>query len=102
MGEWVNDKKSGYGVKEWNDEIGKVHKGEWFNDTEHGKGVITYADQEMWSEGEFKDGKLHGYGEYNHRNFNYKGMFENGAYDGEGKHLYDNGNAYVGTYKKGL
>ena len=41
-GEWVNDKKEGFGVFTWAD--GSVYKGNYLNDLKEGEGELVYAD----------------------------------------------------------
>eukprot|EP00918_Siedleckia_nematoides_P012580 GHVU01027569.1.p1 GENE.GHVU01027569.1~~GHVU01027569.1.p1 ORF type:complete len:848 (-),score=73.91 GHVU01027569.1:2728-5271(-) len=42
MGEWKNDKRSGFGISERSD--GLKYEGEWFNNTKYGYGVTTFKD----------------------------------------------------------
>jgi hypothetical protein len=54
VGEYVDDKKQGYGEFIWPD--GRSYKGDWFNGKQHGKGVyITSQGVEKY--GEWKEGK---------------------------------------------
>ena len=40
MGEWKNDKRSGFGISERSD--GLKYEGEWFNNRKYGYGVTTH------------------------------------------------------------
>ena len=42
MGEWKNDKRSGFGISERSD--GLKYEGEWFNNRKYGYGVTTFRD----------------------------------------------------------
>lgn len=40
LGEWKNDKRSGFGISERSD--GLKYEGEWFNNKKYGYGVTTF------------------------------------------------------------
>ena len=42
MGEWKNDKRTGFGISERSD--GLKYEGEWFNNRKYGYGVTTFRD----------------------------------------------------------
>lgn len=44
MGEWKNDKRSGFGIAERSDGI--KYEGEWFNNKKFGYGLTTYKVHE--------------------------------------------------------
>jgi len=54
IGQYVEDKKEGYGVFKWAD--GKMYKGHWKDGKQHGKGILV--DQEgKETEAEWVEGK---------------------------------------------
>uniref|UniRef100_A0A914VI51 Junctophilin-3 n=1 Tax=Plectus sambesii TaxID=2011161 RepID=A0A914VI51_9BILA len=55
MGEWKNDKRSGFGVSERLD--GLKYEGEWFNNKKYGYGVTTLKDGQK-EEGKYKNNVL--------------------------------------------
>jgi hypothetical protein len=42
LGDWVNDKASGYGIMKYAN--GSRYDGEWYNDKQHGFGIETWTD----------------------------------------------------------
>lgn len=55
MGEWKNDKRSGFGVSQRSD--GLKYEGEWFNNKKYGYGVTTFKDGTR-EEGKYKNNVL--------------------------------------------
>lgn len=55
MGEWKNDKRSGFGVSERSD--GLKYEGDWYNNKKHGYGVTTHRDGTK-DEGKWKNNVL--------------------------------------------
>ncbi|CAG2227910.1 JPH [Mytilus edulis] len=55
MGEWKNDKRSGFGVSERSD--GLRYEGEWINNKKYGYGVTTFKDGTR-EEGKYKNNVL--------------------------------------------
>lgn len=55
MGEWKNDKRSGFGISERSD--GLKYEGEWFNNRKYGYGVTTFRDGTK-EEGKYKNNIL--------------------------------------------
>lgn len=55
MGEWKNDKRSGFGISERSD--GLRYEGEWFNNKKYGYGVTTFRDGTK-EEGKYKNNVL--------------------------------------------
>ncbi|CAG0883287.1 unnamed protein product [Cyprideis torosa] len=55
MGEWKNDKRSGFGVSERSD--GLKYEGEWYNNKKFGYGVTTFRDGTK-EEGKYKNNVL--------------------------------------------
>lgn len=54
MGEWKNDKRSGFGISERSD--GLKYEGEWYNNRKYGYGVTTHRG--MVEEGKYKNNVL--------------------------------------------
>ncbi|XP_028037343.1 junctophilin-1 isoform X2 [Bombyx mandarina] len=55
MGEWKNDKRTGYGISERSD--GLRYEGEWFENRKYGYGVTTFRDNTK-EEGKYKNNVL--------------------------------------------
>ena len=55
MGEWKNDKRSGFGISERSD--GLRYEGEWFANKKYGYGVTTFRDGSK-EEGKYKNNVL--------------------------------------------
>lgn len=55
MGEWKQDKRTGYGIAERSD--GLKYEGEWFNNKKNGYGVTTFKDGTK-EEGKYKNNVL--------------------------------------------
>lgn len=55
MGEWKNDKRSGYGISERSD--GLRYEGEWYANKKYGYGVTTFSNGEK-EEGKYKNNVL--------------------------------------------
>ncbi|XP_042204277.1 junctophilin-1-like isoform X2 [Homarus americanus] len=55
MGEWKNDKRTGFGVSERSD--GLKYEGEWYNNKKYGYGVTTFKDGTK-EEGKYKNNVL--------------------------------------------
>ncbi|XP_059138498.1 LOW QUALITY PROTEIN: junctophilin-3-like [Physella acuta] len=55
MGEWKNDKRSGFGISERSD--GLKYEGEWYNNRKYGYGVTTFKDGAR-EEGKYKNNVL--------------------------------------------
>lgn len=55
MGEWKNDKRSGFGISERTD--GLRYEGEWFNNKKYGYGVTIHRDGNR-EEGKYKNNVL--------------------------------------------
>lgn len=55
VGEWKNDKRSGYGIAERTD--GLKYEGEWFANKKYGYGVTTFKDGTK-EEGKYKNNVL--------------------------------------------
>lgn len=59
-GEWLDDKKHGYGEFRWDD--GRVYIGLWEEDKKHGFGTIYWPDPEKAFVGFWVNNKQHGVG----------------------------------------
>lgn len=55
MGEWKNDKRSGFGISERSD--GLKYEGEWYNNKKYGYGCTTFKDGQI-EEGKYKNNVL--------------------------------------------
>ncbi|KAF7284210.1 hypothetical protein GWI33_022459 [Rhynchophorus ferrugineus] len=55
MGEWKNDKRTGYGISERSD--GLKYEGEWYGNKKYGYGVTTFSNGEK-EEGKYKNNVL--------------------------------------------
>lgn len=55
MGEWKNDKRSGFGISERSD--GLKYSGEWYNNKKYGYGITTFKDG-VREEGKYKNNVL--------------------------------------------
>lgn len=55
MGEWKNDKRSGFGISERSD--GLRYEGEWFNNKKYGYGITIHRDGSR-EEGKYKNNVL--------------------------------------------
>ena len=55
MGEWKNDKRSGFGISERSD--GLKYEGEWYNNKKFGYGITTFKDGGV-EEGKYKNNVL--------------------------------------------
>ena len=55
LGEWKNDKRTGFGVSERSD--GLRYEGEWFNNRKYGYGITTFRDGTK-EEGKYKSNVL--------------------------------------------
>jgi hypothetical protein len=95
-GDIKNMKKEGKGIEKNKD---YTYLGSFSDDLRHGKGKIIYNEGEEYYEGEFKNGKMTGYGFYKWSNNNtYKGQFLDGNLHGKGVFKWQDGNEYEGDY----
>lgn len=76
------------------------HEGGFVDSKRNGKGRLILSDHSVY-EGNFKDGKFDGYGEYKNKNFNYYGNFLSGKMHGQGK-IEDlvKDSVYVGEFRE--
>lgn len=101
-GEWVNDKKHGYGTQVWS-KTGSMYMGYWKNGKPDGKGIQKVLDPKLKSyvvkyAGEWKNGKKHGMGLYFDNSTVYEGHWVEGHQNGWGRMYYQNGNVYAGEW----
>jgi len=99
-GPWAYDKKNGKCREKIGDE---TFYGTYKNGVRDGKCIIKYNNNDKF-EGNFKDGKRDGYGEFifyeTHKT--YKGGFKNNLFEGEGEITSDNGYYFKGEFLGGL
>ena len=122
-GDFKNGKKEGKGLYIF--ENGEYYIGEWSNDMKEGKGKLFYKNKTIKFEGEFekdkyKQGKLiYKDGEYYEGSFydglcsgkgkiyypngslKHDGNFADDDCEGEGTHIYECGDIFIGVYEKG-
>ena len=63
-GQWEDGRASGYGEYHWNNKYGTVYQGFWKKDLRHGEGKMSWTKgplQQDTYEGQFVEGKMHGY-----------------------------------------
>ena len=80
-------------------EGGYVYTGEFINNKKEGYGTIVWKDGNKY-QGEFKDNQLNGYGmiEFPGQKY-YQGEVKNGRMDGFGEFFWKDENKYIGNYK---
>lgn len=106
IGEWVEDKKQGYGVM---DDImkGEKYMGLWYDDMKHGKGIVVTLDG-MYFEGNFDKDNLMGFGlMITYDNSCYEGEFHGiTQLQGKGKLIMPTGDyiegIFSGSWNEGL
>ena len=105
-GDFVNNKKEGYGTMKWKD--GYIYQGEFKNNQMNGYGIIQYPGNNYY-QGEVKNGRMEGFGEFFWKNDKkYIGHYKNDQRAGFGilivknnqfnklVHLNENENNFVG------
>ncbi len=96
-GDFVDDEFTGSGSITWQEPQAE-YVGDVSDWEPHGKGITTANDRQMI--GNYKQGRLHGEGEYRGPNGrNYQGNFEEGQYSGQGIWVDGAGNRYEGEFK---
>ncbi|KAK3595359.1 hypothetical protein CHS0354_008782 [Potamilus streckersoni] len=106
IGEWIADKKHGYGVM---DDIlkGEKYMGMWQEDNRHGDGIVVTLDG-MYFEGNFQAGKMSGFGlMVTDDSSIYEGEFSGiTQLQGKGTLTFPNGDkiegAFTGSWNEGL
>ena len=118
-GEFINNKKEGYGTIEWKD--GSKYQGEFKDNQINGYGIIKYPDNKFY-QGEIKNSRMEGFGEFFWKDEKrYIGNYKNDKRNGFGIYifkddkqqspinnrankknsLFDNFYAYIGFWKNG-
>ena len=100
VGEWKKDKREGKGTMTWvrGERAGDEYNGDWKDDEENGYGKLTQED-DLYYEGEWKDGYFHGKGIRKYDDGIYEGDFKYDKRDGQGKMTYNE--KYKGVYEGG-
>nr|XP_033770609.1 radial spoke head 10 homolog B-like isoform X2 [Geotrypetes seraphini] len=106
-GDWVNNIRSGWGVRCY--ASGNIYEGQWENNVRHGEGRMRWLTTNEEYTGQWVNGVQNGYGthtwflkrilgsQYPLRN-EYTGYFVNGARHGNGKFVYSSGAMYEGEW----
>ena len=118
-GDFINNKKEGYGTIEWKD--GSKYQGEFKDNQINGYGMIKYPDNKFY-QGEVKNARMEGFGEFFWKDEKrYIGNYKNDKRNGFGIYifkddkqqspinnksnkkssLFDNFCAYIGFWKNG-
>jgi hypothetical protein len=100
-GDFVKNKKSGYGGMVYSD--GGVYNGEWDNDQMHGTGTFRYKNGDIY-EGDWDMGFKHGMGNFKYNSGElkeYTGSFVDGTMEGKGIMKFRNKTQYNGDWKNG-
>jgi len=119
-GEWVDDRKHGYGVYTWDDGDryegnwvagrqeghgsyiwgnGSSYVGAWKEDRRCGRGVYRWPQGDLY-DGDFLDSHRHGVGTYTWPDGRrYEGEWRNGPRNGQGVYFWPDGSRYVGAWK---
>lgn len=85
-GEFLNNKKEGYGTMIWKD--GQRYWGEFKNNQMNGYGIIEYPGG-IFYQGEVKNGRMEGFGEFFwRRNKKYIGYYKNDKRNGFGIYIF--------------
>ncbi|KAF7457902.1 membrane occupation and recognition nexus protein morn2 [Cryptosporidium felis] len=99
-GEWLGDKKHGYGVQKWPD--GAVFEGNFVNGTANGFGIFIHTDGDKY-EGEWQNDRAHGHGTYTHSDGSkYVGEWKNDKKHGKAIESWVDGSSFEGSYAYGL
>ncbi|CAK93235.1 unnamed protein product (macronuclear) [Paramecium tetraurelia] len=99
IGEWVGNKRDGYGVMEWKD--GTKYEGFWKNNKANGQGRFLHIDGDYY-EGQFVNNLCSGYGIYQYSNgHRYEGDWKEDKFEGLGKEFWPDGSYYIGSYVNG-
>lgn len=94
VGEWVNDKCSGFGEATFGENC--FYSGNWKENVFDGFGVLTFGEYRY--SGEWKDGQKSGYGTLSIGNSRFDGQFEEDRINGQGVMSYQNGDVYSGNW----
>ncbi|CAI2378864.1 unnamed protein product [Moneuplotes crassus] len=97
VGDWVNDKKEGYGIYYYAN--GDKYEGEWMKGNKHGLGVMTWAGGDIYK-GEYKVGDRSGKGKITwNSGDSYEGYFYNSKLHGRGTFYWANGDKFEGIWQ---
>jgi len=106
-GSFVDGERHGLGTYTFAN--GDLYEGEWLHNERTGRGMMKFAPSDSDSnssdtfskyEGEFVDGKMHGYGIYYYANGDrYEGDFVDGCMTGTGMWTSCTGDKYLGVFK---
>lgn len=84
-------------------ENGDVYSGNWFKGKLHGSGSAKMIAEEKQYEGEFQNGKQHGFGKFKWFDGEfYEGQWRNGLFHGEGYYGTPDGVSIRYTFSNGL
>jgi len=98
-GNFVNDKRHGYGEYYWN--TGDVYKGNWANDQKSGSGKMTWANGTYY-DGQYQNDVFSGYGVKDYGGMRYEGYWSNGKANGQGIMISSNGITAEGNFTNGV
>ncbi|KAM4632270.1 radial spoke head 10 homolog B [Discoglossus pictus] len=110
-GEWVNDKKDGWGMQRF--KSGNIYEGQWKNNKCHGLGRMRWIATKEEYTGQWVNGIQNGYGayiwliqrdpetKYSMRDVNI-GNFVNATRHGKGQFNYADGSVYDGEWKSNI
>ena len=99
VGYWIKGVSGGVGYEQGNNYI---YFGNFINDKKDGYGKQIWDDKDVY-EGEWKDNDFNGYGIYSYHNGKkYVGQFKNSEKNGVGELSFPDGKKYVGYFKNGL
>jgi hypothetical protein len=95
-GDWLNNKRHGYGSFYWEKDAGK-HTGEWRDDKREGPGIRIWPNGNKYV-GEYKNHKRHGKGTFTFSNGSkFTGIFEENKFS-YGTYTWPNDRVYEGEW----
>ena len=98
-GQFKAGRRHGYGVQVWSD---KTYDGDWEANIVHGRGKLTWHSTGASYTGDFRGGRYHGMGSYQHpTGRKYVGQWCKGRKNGTGVQCWPNGAMYSGLYWRG-
>lgn len=98
-GQFKAGRRHGNGVQVWSD---KTYDGEWEANVVHGRGKLTWHGTGASFIGDFRGGRYHGLGSYQHpTGRKYVGQWNKGKKNGTGVQCWPNGAIYSGFYWRG-
>ena len=78
---------------------GSIYSGHVLNGLRHGFGTYNFEKENIFYEGNWKNGLKDGFGKMKSKNMIYEGNWKKGKINGEGKVIWNNGNVYKGNFK---